>query len=131
MRVLIVDDVQQNCRVMKALLAKHGECDIAATGRDAVTAFQEAWKAGNPYQLICLDIMLPDLDGIKVLAVLRKMEEAMNVEKDKRVCVIMVTSLDDSEYKMKSYDLGISGYLTKPIFSNALTECLKRAKLIE
>lgn len=131
MKVLIVDDVQQNCRVMKALLAKYGDCDTAATGRDAVTAFQEAWKSGAPYQLICLDIMLPDIDGMKVLSVIRKMEDAMKVEEENHVKVVMVSSLDDSEYKLKAFEMGCAGYLTKPIFSSALTECLRRAKLID
>ena len=130
MKVLVVDDVQANCRVLKALLARHGECDIAMNGREAVTAFQTAWKNSAPYQLICLDVMLPDIDGMKVLEVLRKMEEAMKVEESERVKVFMITSLDETSLRLKAREFGVSHYITKPISSKELTECLHREGLI-
>ena len=79
MKALVVDDVNANRRVIQAVLAKHGTCDAAATGRECVEAFHKAWQAAAPYQLILLDMMLPDMDGAKVLEVVRNMEKAMNV----------------------------------------------------
>ncbi|HPO16992.1 MAG TPA: response regulator [Candidatus Hydrogenedentes bacterium] len=130
LKTLIVDDVPQNGRVLKALMAKYGDCDIALNGREAVNAFQNAWKQGAPYQLVCMDIMLPDIDGLKVVEVLRKMEEAMKVEESQRVKIIIVSSLDDSPHRLKAYNLECAGYITKPISSKDLVECLKQAKLI-
>jgi len=130
MKVLIVDDVQANCRVLKAHLARYGECDIAATGREAVAAFQTAWINNAPYQLICLDVMLPDIDGMKVLSVVRKMEEAMKVEESERVKVFMITSLDETSIRLKARELGVHTYITKPISSKELSESLHREGLI-
>lgn len=131
LKVLIVDDVPQNGRVLKALMAKYADCDIALNGREAVNAFQNAWKQGEPYQLVCMDIMLPDIDGLKVVEVLRKMEEAMKVEESKRIKIIVVSSLEDTQHRMKAFNLDCAGYITKPISSKDLFECLKQAKLIE
>ncbi len=131
LKVLIVDDVPQNCRVLKALMARYGECDIAQNGREAVNAFQNAWKQGTPYQLVCMDIMLPDIDGLKVVEVFRKMEEAMKVEEGQQAKIVIISSLDESQQRLKAFNLGCVGYITKPIMSKDLSECLKQAKLIE
>jgi two-component system, chemotaxis family, chemotaxis protein CheY len=130
MKTLIVDDVPANCRVLKALISPFGSCETAATGREAIDAFQAAWKVNNPYQLICLDIMLPDYSGIKVLEVIRKMEEAMKVGEDQRVRAIMITATADFDLQAKARELLCDGYLQKPIFRKDLIEALKRTKLI-
>ena len=137
MRALVVDDVAANCRVLKALLSQLAAAspldsiDMASNGRDAVEAFQNAWKSGAPYELICLDVMLPDIDGLKALEVIRKMEEAMNVDKAQRAHVILITSLETDEIRAKAGALGCDGYLVKPFYRKNLNECLKKAGLIE
>jgi two-component system chemotaxis response regulator CheY len=129
--MLVVDDVQVNCRVLRGLLIKYGTCDIVSNARDAIAAFQSAWKEDTPYRLICLDIMLPEIDGLKALEVIRKMEEAMNLEAAQRVHVIMVSASDDPHHQLKAKELGCDGFLAKPIFSTHLTKCLRDAGLIE
>ncbi len=71
MKTLIVDDVQANCRVLKALISPFATCEMVTTGREAIDAFQDAWKVNEPYQLICLDIMLPDYNPKKGIWILR------------------------------------------------------------
>jgi two-component system chemotaxis response regulator CheY len=131
MKMLIVDDMQVSCRVLKGLLTKYGTCDIASNARDAIAAFQNAWKEDVPYRLICLDVMLPEIDGLKALEVLRKMEEAMNLEAAQRAHVIMVSASDDPHHQQKAKELGCDAFLVKPIFSTDLTKCLRDAGLIE
>lgn len=129
-KALVVDDVKVNCRVLKGLLDKYGECDVVLNARDAVNAFQTAWKAGAPYNLLCLDIMLPDVDGIRLLEIVRKLESSMKLSESQCAHVIMITAVDDIAHREKAKKLGVDGYLTKPIFRNSLEECLKKAKLI-
>ena len=129
-RALVVDDVAANCRVMKALLARYGTADTVMHARDAVSAFQVAWKEARPYNLICLDIMLPDIDGVKLLEVLRKMEAAMNLDEKQRAKVVMVSALDDNKFMGRCRELGACGFLVKPIDSSELANCLRKTGLI-
>ncbi len=131
MKALVIDDVKQNCRVMQALLARYGTCDTAATGREGVASFHNAWKKVSPYELIILDIMLPDMDGLKVLEVVRKMEGAMNVAAEQRAHVLIVSSMDPSDHIMKARELGFDAWITKPIFHKELVEALRRCGLVE
>lgn len=131
MRALVVDDVKPNCRVMQAALAKYGECDSAANGRECVEAFHNAWKDNEPYQAILLDMVLPDMEGVKVLEVLRKIEAAMNIPYAQRARVFIVSSHDRAPYVTTLRNLGYDGWLDKPISLNSLIDKLRRAGLIE
>ena len=62
MHSLIVDDVRANCRALEALLTPFGPCEMAHNGRDAIDLFQYAWETKEPYDLICLDLVMPDID---------------------------------------------------------------------
>jgi two-component system chemotaxis response regulator CheY len=116
---------------MKALLARYGSCDAAMTGKDGVTAFHKAWASSAPYQLIILDIMLPDMDGLKVLEVIRKMEEAMNVPPEQKAHIFIVSSVDRRDHIMKAHSLGLDAWLAKPIIRKELLEALERVNLAE
>ena len=129
-RALVVDDVPANCRVMKALLARYGTADTVLHAREAVAAFQTAWKCEQPYNLICLDIMLPEIDGVKLLEVLRKMEAAMNLDEGQRAKVIMVSALDDNKFMGRCRELGACAFLVKPIDSSGLANCLRKTGLV-
>ncbi len=130
LRILIVDDVKVNCRVLSAILEPYGACDVVYNGRDAVLAFQKAWTQDAPYHAICLDIMMPDIDGMKVLEVLRKMEAAMQVAPSQRVRAIVVSAVDDAAHRAKARQFECDGYLVKPIFRNDLVDCLKKTGLL-
>ena len=129
-RALVVDDVPANCRVMKALLERYGSADTVMHARDAVAAFQTAWKEEQPYNLICLDIMMPEIDGVKLLEVIRKMESAMNLNEAQRAKVIMVTALDDNKFTGRCRELGACAFLVKPIDSVDLANCLRKTGLV-
>ena len=130
MKILVVDDVALNCRVLSALLAPHGQIVAVNTGHEAVDAFRHAWAVNAPFNLICLDIMLPDLDGVKVLQVLRKMEEAMKVEAGQRVRILMVSALMDSKVILHARESGCDGYILKPVTMKTLEQSLKHMGLI-
>lgn len=65
MKILIVEDDYASRRFLNKLLSDYGECDITVNGKEAVDAFMLSCLDEAPYQLICLDIMMPELDGIK------------------------------------------------------------------
>ena len=79
MKTLIVEDDFTSRLLMQAILSPYGECHIAVNGREAIQAFRLARAQGHPYDLVCLDIMMPEMDGHAVLKALRAAEEAEGI----------------------------------------------------
>ena len=63
MRVLIIDDDFISRRLVQRILSAYGDCEIAVDGVEAIRAFELAWDEGKPYDLICMDIVMPHIDG--------------------------------------------------------------------
>lgn len=76
MKTLVIED-DATCRaIMQAYLSPYGECRVIENGIDAISAITDAWEQGSPFDLVCLDIMMPGMDGQTVLAKIREMEVA-------------------------------------------------------
>lgn len=121
MKCLIVEDDFISRRVMKELLASHFECDIAVNGEEAVTSFRMAHEAKRPYDLICLDIMMPGVDGNEALKRIRQIEKDLGIPPQIEVKVIMTTAMDDPKTVIESYYRGgATSYLVKPISKQKL-----------
>ncbi|SMP41424.1 Response regulator receiver domain-containing protein [Anoxynatronum buryatiense] len=84
MRILIAEDDLGSRVYMQHFLKCFGECDLTADGIETVDAFLMAWEEGEPYDLICLDIMMPKLDGLKVLKIIRDLEKKDRLKKISR-----------------------------------------------
>ena len=126
MRILIAEDDPVSQRLFKRLLAPFGECHVARTGREAVDAFKDALEAGRPYELICLDIMMPVLDGQAALKLIRQRERECGIQREREAVVIMVTALDAPRDVIEAfYRRGCTGYLVKPILKDKLLAALK------
>ncbi len=130
MRCLVVEDEFVNRLYLQKLLAKYGECDIAVDGQEAIDAFLLAWKENAPYDLICMDIMMPNMDGRESTEQIRKLEEEMGIFGSKEVKVIMTTALDDVKNVMGSLKEGASAYIVKPIEKVKLLEEMKKFGLL-
>ena len=76
-KVLIVDDDFITRRILKSIFTPYGDCDIAINGEEAIQAFRLAREEKKPYDLICLDIMMPEIDGHEALMKIREMEKAI------------------------------------------------------
>jgi len=88
--------------LLQRILSPLGECYIAVNGKEAIESFILAKKNKEPYDLICLDILMPEMDGQTVLQQIREMEERDDISGANRVKIIMTTALDDSESIMRS-----------------------------
>ena len=125
MRTLIVEDDFTSRRLLIGLLAPYGNCDIAIDGKEAVEAFLLAWEGNHPYDLICLDIMMPEMDGQEVLEEIRKLEAEKGIDERSRVKIIMTTVLDDRENIVKAFKGQCEAYLIKPIDKEKLLQEVK------
>lgn len=130
MKILVVEDDNISRIFMLKFLSKYGECDVTVDGIEALDAYMIAKKDGNPYDLICLDIMMPKLDGIKTLKAIRDIETSENIEKSKRVKVIMVSALNDMETVETAFEEGCEAYASKPLNQKKLLEVMGNLKII-
>lgn len=130
MKTLIVEDDLVSRRVLQAALSPYGDCHIAVNGREAVEAFRAARQKGQHYDLICMDIMMPEMDGQEALKQIRSLEENAGIQWNKAAKVIMTTSLGDPENVMGAIAGDCAGYLIKPINRAKLLAELKSLQLI-
>ena len=115
MKILIVDDDKVSSNFLLKILKSYGKCDIATDGIEAVDAFILAHEEGIPYDLVCLDLMLPFVDGEKVLAALRKIEIEKKIEPLEKVKVVITSALNDRELTSQLTKYGFDEYFIKPI----------------
>ena len=125
MRILLVEDDEVSRQILMKVLRRHGEIAEAADGQAGFEAFQEAFKKGDPFKLICLDIMMPKLDGQAVLKGIRDTENSAGVPEDGRARVIMTTAFGNKENIMQALP-HCDAYLTKPIDQSSLLFYLKK-----
>ncbi|MBZ9633416.1 PleD family two-component system response regulator [Clostridium sp. FP1] len=130
MRILIAADAFASRLFMSKFLSKYVECDVVVDGIEALDAYLNSIKVGNSYDLICLDIMMPILDGMKVLKSIREIEKQNDIETKKRVNIIMTTALNDKKTVLKAYDSGCESYAWKPIEIDKFILVMKNLGLI-
>ena len=114
MKILIVDDELVSRKKMERILQGGGEIHSAEGGVEALGLFKGALDAEAPFQLILLDISMPDMDGTEVLLEVREYEEARAIAEQDRVKVLMVTSQSDKNSVVTCIQAGCQGYIVKP-----------------
>lgn len=126
MKILIVEDDLLSRKFLYKAMSEYGECDITVDGMEGLDAYMIALNEGIPYKLICLDIMMPKVDGIKVLRTIREIERQKNIFGDDRVKIIMTTALNDAEIVKNSFDSGCEVYAAKPISIKKLQSVMEK-----
>ena len=132
MKCLIVEDDFISRRVLSELLAPFFSCDIAVDGEEGVMSFKMAHEAKKPYDLVCLDIMMPKLDGRAALKAIREHEKELGIPPHLEVKILMTTALDDPKTVFETYyQGGATAYLVKPLSKQKLVRELRSLGLIE
>jgi two-component system chemotaxis response regulator CheY len=131
MRILIAEDDMISRKFLYKFLSQYGECDVVVDGMEALDAYLIAIKEKSPYDVICLDIMMPKVDGVKVLKAIRDFETQRGLLPEKRVKIIMITALEDTEYVRKAFELGCEAYAAKPIDTDKLIDVMKKLEIIK
>lgn len=130
MKILLAEDDFVTRKFMVGFLSKYGECDVTVDGMEAVDAFMMALEDGEPYDLVCLDIMMPVMDGYQALMGIRNLEKDRGIVEDKRSKVIMTTALNDEKNVKMAFELGCTIYSGKPIDKARFEQAMKKLGLI-
>ena len=131
MKCLIVEDDKISSQVLVKMMSRHSRSDAAVDGREAVEMFRKAHESQSPYDLVLMDIMMPEVDGLLSVQTMRETEAALKIPPAQRVKVVMTTALNDPLIIMKAlYKLDADSYLVKPIRLQRLEEELRELKLI-
>lgn len=107
MKILLVEDDNHLAETIKDILKKNYVVDIVHMGREV-----EDYVKMNGYELIILDIMLPDINGIEVCKRLRKAKYT--------IPILMLTGVSEVSQKVNALDIGADDYLTKPFHFDEL-----------
>lgn len=124
MKSLIVDDDFISRRILQTILSSYGESHVAIDGKEALFAFEHSLTEGAPYNLICLDIMMPEMSGQEVLKKVRELENAKGIFGDNSTKIIMTTALNDNEHIKAAFREQCEAYLIKPISKEKLVKTL-------
>ncbi len=119
-RILVVDDNFVNRKLLLELLKEDAHCDVAVDGREALDAYYLSFSEQTPYDMILLDIAMPDVGGIEVLRTIRDDERDRGVAEADRLPIIIVTIFD--EFYSKAYEAGCILCFLKPLDINVLKE---------
>ena len=110
MKILIAEDDFASRKFMLRFLSKYGECDVTVDGMEAVDAFTMALDADEGYDLVCLDIMMPELDGYQALKQIREYEKEKGISEEDGAKIIMTTALNEGRNVTKAFELGCVAY---------------------
>ncbi len=119
MHILIVDDNPTNRMIFSKELQAFG-CRVEALGESnsVIPTLENAWKKSDAFQIVLMDMQMPDKDGVELLAEIK----ANNLVDQSRV--VMLTSMGHRGDVAKLMNLGCSGYLVKPVKKDQLKDML-------
>jgi len=121
-KTLVVEDDFSSRLLLQEFLKPFGAVHIAVNGKEAVAAVRAAATAHDPYNLICLDITMPEMDGQEALKQIRGFEESCGIQSSQGSKIFMITAVDDIKNVFEGFRGLCDAYIVKP---------LDRAKLIE
>ena len=130
MKCLIVEDDFTARKLIQIYLSEFGKCFVAVNGKEAVQAVTQAFDEDEPYDLIALDIMMPQMDGIEALKAIRNLEKERGITGLDTVKVIMTTAKGQSQDIFDAFNTGCEAYLIKPIRKPDLIDEIRKLGLL-
>lgn len=130
-KILIAEDDMVSRKFLSKFLKPFGDCDLVVDGLEAIDAYLLSIKDEKPYDLICLDIMMPKVDGVKVLKTIRDLEVQNNVTEQNQAKIIMTTVLGEQHIVQSAFDFGCNAYANKPIDLIKFKEVLDKIGFFE
>ncbi len=130
MKTLIVEDDFTSRLLLLEILQGYGTSHVAANGLEAVGAVSAALDAEEPYDLVCMDIMMPEMDGQQALREIRALEERKGRDCGRGARILMTTALGDKQNVLLAFREQCDGYLVKPLNKRQLLDQLAALGLV-
>jgi putative nucleotidyltransferase with HDIG domain len=127
-KTLIVDDELVSRKTMQKIMESFGECEAVDSGKAAISAFKKAWENWTPFDLITLDVSMPDMDGTEVLYEIREIEKEKGVPKEKQIKILMVTSHSDKDTITTCIQAECDDYIVKPFDKETISKRIEKLK---
>jgi two-component system chemotaxis response regulator CheY len=115
MKILLAEDDYASRKFLCKFLNYYGECDVVENGVELVETYINSMNEFKSYDLLCLDIMMPKVDGVKALKAIREWEIRNGLLPNRRVKVILTTALAEGTHISEALEFGCEGYIIKPI----------------
>jgi len=126
--ILLVEDSARDAELTMRALKKGGLANKLLWVKDGQEALDYLFRQGEFAQriegiprLVLLDLKMPRVDGMEVLAAVRANEHT------RRIPVVIMTSSQEESDVARSYDLGVNSYVVKPVDFHAMTELARQA----
>ncbi len=129
MKILVVDDELVSRRKLEKILSSQGECNSAMNGEEALSAFELSCGENEPYDLICMDLLMPGMTGEEAVIKIREHEKMIGIAGTKEVKIIIITGVNDVRSVMKLLKEGATSYIVKPINNEKILEEMKKLGL--
>jgi len=130
LRILLAEDDFASRLLLQTFLSRYGECHVAVNGREAVDAFRMALERGERYDLICMDIMMPEMNGREAVRHVRELEETFGILSTSGAKIIMTTAVDEVKEVIRCFKELCDAYLVKPIDLGQLVEHMRSFRLV-
>jgi two-component system, chemotaxis family, chemotaxis protein CheY len=130
-RVLLVEDDFASRLLLQTFLSRYGECHVAVNGKEAVEGFRYGLEHGQRYGLICMDIMMPEMDGREAVRQIRALEEEHGFSSTSGTKIFMTTAVTDVREVIRCFKELCDGYLMKPIDLNELLRQMRAYQLVQ
>ena len=129
MKVLVVDNDPGVRKLIEELPVEFTELQALRSGDAAVRGAKNALKRQDPFDLITIDIDLPDMDGRQVILEIRKMEREWSVPKTRRTFIIVLTAKADEKSVKTSLAAGSNAFIVKPFKKDIIVRTLAKSRL--
>ena len=127
MRILIADDDYHTLVTIRRMLQPFGRRDTAMTGLEALDRFREALAEDDPYGLVVLDIVMPQVDGLAALEKMHQLQAEHGIPEGEGAVFLIATGLTDSGVRRRAQEeFKPHAYINKPVDLDGLTNLLVR-----
>jgi two-component system chemotaxis response regulator CheY len=125
MKALVVDDDLMTRIVLQEILSGYAEVHSCVDGNEAVRLYSRALERGDPYDLVCMDLLMPVMGGIEALRLIRHEEERQGRHRPKATKVIITTASDDSDTINQAFRELCDAYIIKPVDAEEFTNVVQ------